>query len=266
MVPDPHQRSGGEQAGQRSTGTATTAPITTAAAPPTPAGSPPGRWPGSPPSTQARSTTTAPPTAPTAVRAVGPPGGAGRRIHAGRPAPTGQQGEHAGQGRAHQHRLGVGVGAEVDAGSCWRRGGRGRPSPPPRPPPRPPTRRQHPRTPRRNGSRQVEHGQHHERPHQVELLLHGERPGVGERGHGAGGDEVVAAGGDLPPVRDVEQGRERRPTGTRVGAGGLGEADHQGRRPRGRGAGRAAGGGPAGARRHRVRSARAARTRPAAVR
>ena len=38
----------------------------------------------------------------------------------------------------------------------------------------------------------VQHGQHHQRPHQIELLFDGQAPGVGERGDGPRGHEVVA--------------------------------------------------------------------------
>ena len=74
----------------------------------------------------------------------------------------------------------------------------------------------------------MQHGQHHQGPDQVELLLDGQRPGVGEGGHRPGGHEVVAAGGDLPPVGEVEQGRQGAHPEVGVEAGRLGEPHHEG--------------------------------------
>ena len=134
----------------------------------------------------------------------------GRRVHARLAASALDQREHAGQYGADQDRLGVGVGAEVDPGGVGTgseedghlddRGDRAHRG-----------HHQHGPHPAPEGPGEVEHGQHHQRPHQVELLLDGQRPGVGERRGGPGGHEVVAAGRDLPPVGEVEQGGERTP-------------------------------------------------------
>ena len=78
------------------------------------------------------------------------------------------------------------------------------------------------------GAGQEQHGQDHQGPDQVELLLHGQGPGVGERGGGPGGHEVVAGRVDLPPVGVVEEGGQGILSEPGVEPGRLGEPDHEG--------------------------------------
>lgn len=73
---------------------------------------------------------------------------------------------------------------------------------------------------------QSHHGERYQRPDQVELFFHGQRPRVGQRGHGTCGHEVVPTGGDLPPVREVEQCRKRVHPESGIQTGRLGEPYH----------------------------------------
>ena len=73
----------------------------------------------------------------------------------------------------------------------------------------------------------VHDGQDDEWPHQVELLLDGQGPGVGERGDGSRRHEVVRTRDDLPPVREVEECGERTQAEVRVEAGRGGKAHQQ---------------------------------------
>ena len=110
-----------------------------------------------------------------------PPGdqGPGHRGHPlGAPAHL-DDGHGAGQHRADQDGLGMGVGAEVEPGGVGHRAveqghlqGRGQRA----------QHRQRQQDPDAagEGAREVHHRQHHQRPDQVELLLDGQGPGVGE--------------------------------------------------------------------------------------
>ena len=67
------------------------------------------------------------------------------------------------------------------------------------------------------GAAEVEHRQCDERPDQIELLLDGERPRVGERLRCPCRNEVIAADGDLPPIGEVEERREGVHAKVRIG-------------------------------------------------
>ena len=88
---------------------------------------------------------------------------------------------------------------------------------------------QHPDPPG-EGAGQGHHPQHHQGPDQVELLLDGQGPGVGEGVDRSGDHEVAAAGGDLPPVGEVEERRQGAHPEVGVEAGRLDEPDQQGHR------------------------------------
>ena len=112
---------------------------------------------------------------PEAARGRVPPDEAIRRAR--RPTPPGEDGQPDGQGGADQEALAVGVGPVVQPGVLGPGRGRAAPSRPPRPGRR---RRTPPAAPTGDGS-SVRTAEHHQRPHQVELLLDGQRPGVGEQ-------------------------------------------------------------------------------------
>ena len=122
----------------------------------------------------------------------------------------GPQGHADGQGRPHQDVLATGVGPlvephdrgavlvgepHVDGRGDGPENGGGQQGPQ--------------ATGRAQAASEPEHDQGHRRPHDVELLLDGQRPHVGQ-GRGLGGEvEVVPPAGDEVPVGHVEQGRQR---------------------------------------------------------
>ena len=149
-------------------------------------------------------------------RADGAAGGPGDPGAPRRPARDG----HRGQGQRGRRPVRTARGCRCRSRGGWwttRPGSRGASRPGWPPPPPPPDQQPADRPTERPD--QPEDGQDQHGPHQVELLLDGQGPGVGQRRHRPGGHEVVGGGGDLVPVGHVQEGGQGVAAVPGVGAG-----------------------------------------------